>query len=193
MRRFRCTRCGRTVSLLPQCLAARMSGTLEQAERVVRKVEQAVPEPPRWRDLHPAKHYRGWARAWAERRLEGVRQLLCILPTLVPEVFGGLEARWADFQGCLKAEQGSRLGELRLSVERHLGHLPAPVGFDTCRPRGGPAGSKSAKRGDREGTQHEMERGPPVPSAGERLSCSQSRCGRRLERCPSKTETGKAK
>ena len=40
-RRFRCRASGRTVSLLPDCLAARLRGSLAQVEQVVREAEQA--------------------------------------------------------------------------------------------------------------------------------------------------------
>ena len=41
LRRFRCRRLGRTVSLLPDCLAAHLSGTPREVEATVRAAEQA--------------------------------------------------------------------------------------------------------------------------------------------------------
>ena len=40
VRRFLCPRCGHMVSLLPDCLTARMGRTLAEVEQVVRTVEK---------------------------------------------------------------------------------------------------------------------------------------------------------
>ena len=42
VRRFLCKVSGRTVSMLPDCLAAHLCGKLEEVERVVRAAEQAT-------------------------------------------------------------------------------------------------------------------------------------------------------
>ena len=42
VRRFLCKASGRTVSMLPDCLAAHLCGKLEEVERVVRAAEQAT-------------------------------------------------------------------------------------------------------------------------------------------------------
>ena len=42
MRRFLCRRSGRTVSLLPDCLAAHWPGTLAEVEQVVREAARAA-------------------------------------------------------------------------------------------------------------------------------------------------------
>ena len=52
VRRFLCPGSGRTVSLLPACMAARCTGTLREVEATVRAVEAAGDQPVRWRDLH---------------------------------------------------------------------------------------------------------------------------------------------
>lgn len=167
VRRFRCSESGRTISLLPQFLAARQTGTLKQVERVLDAVHKSAPRPPRWRDLHPAaaERYGGRAVRWAQRRLAGVGQLLVLLPQLLPLIFAGWEPTWAHFaerlqdgQGSLQAEPGGRLVALRLAAEPQLDVLPAPVGF------GIPASktSQKLKKAAAEGPQHAMPRGPPA-------------------------------
>ena len=103
VRRFLCRRSGRTVSLLPDCLAAHWSGTLGEVERVVREAARA-------RSLEEAANRlrTDWvslasALRWVGRRVRAVRAVLTALCTLCPERCGGLEPR--------------------------LGALPAPVGF----------------------------------------------------------------
>ena len=157
VRRFRCSVSGCTASRLPSCLAARLGGTLAQAEAVVRAVEEAGEDRPRWRALHPAERYAGQAARWVRRRVRGVRQVLCTLPTLLPERYAGTEASLAGFAARVgpEAAEGRLLEHLRTAAERHLGELPAPVGFRAPR-------AENAGRGPPARTQHEAEGGSPA-------------------------------
>ena len=84
-------------------MAARLTGTLAQAEGAAAGMEQAGDQPPKWRKLHPARHFSGRARRWVMRRVLGVRALLKTLVRLYPERFG--------------------------AAAPTLAVLPAPVGF----------------------------------------------------------------
>lgn len=159
VRRFRCPAGKGTVSMLPQFLAACLMGTLEEVEQVLREVERAQPGEPCWRELHPAKHYNGRAKVWAQRRIAAVVQLLCVLPTLLPKLFGGWPGRWASFDRRAEASGGGLLVSLRLQAEWKLSVLPAPVGFRRGAAREPPEKAENEGPG---GAQHGMERAPPA-------------------------------
>ena len=133
-----------------------MGGTLAQAEAVVRTLEEAGEDRPRWRALHPAERYAGQAVRWVRRRVRGVRQVLSTLPTLLPERYAGTEPSLAGFAARVgpEAAEGHLLEHLRTAAERHLGELPAPVGFRAPR-------AENAGRGPPARSQHEAE-GPPA-------------------------------
>lgn len=152
VRRFRCPESGRTASRLPSCVSARQRGTLAEAEAVVQAVEAAGESRPHWRALHPSRHYGGQASRWARRRVRGVQQVLRTLPTLLPDRCGGAEPSLAGFAGLagLAGPEGRLLERIRAAAERHLGALPAPVGFG--RPRPGSAGRDPPER-----SQHKTE------------------------------------
>lgn len=111
VRRFRCPQSGQTVSLLPDCLAAHLPGTLAEVEQVVRAAGR--PGLPRggWKRLHPSS-YLGTAgrRRWVARRVERVGLCLTLLTTLLPESCGRLEPtlplqRVVQLQRLLQVEQ----------------------------------------------------------------------------------------
>ena len=164
VRRFVCPDSGRTVSLLPVFLAARLTGTLQEVEATVQAVEEAAEQPVRWRELHPLPYYSGRARRWVLRRVAGVRRLLQLLGTLYPERCGGLEPTLAGFAARegVAAGEGQLLARLRTVAQQQLAALPAPVGFRPWRP------SSADKAGAGAG-QHETARSPP-PGRGAGLA-----------------------
>ncbi len=115
-----------TFSLLPDCLAARMPGTLVELEQAVSIAEQAPTREKACDELRPRKELQGTLR-WLRRRLKAVDSCLIILKGLTSELFVGCEPTLAAF--------GTHLGvspvlpELREIFAADLHYLPAPIGF----------------------------------------------------------------
>ena len=110
---------GGTVSLLPDCLAAHLSGTLPEVEATVRATEQAPT----------------LAAAARQARLELPR-------TLEPARFGSVEPTLGAFGAVLGTV--AMLVRLRKVAAARLDKLPAPVGFRTARRQ--PARAPPAKK-----------------------------------------------
>lgn len=131
--RWWCPRQGESVSLLPSFLAARLSGTVAEVEDVVAKVEAAggvaaavdAVLPP---DADAPIGLAGALR-WIRRRVTAVRAALLAIVTLEPERFRDVRPTLAGFREALCRERV--LVALRELAERHLGALPAPLGFHT--------------------------------------------------------------
>ena len=86
--RWYCPESHTTFSLLPDCLAARLTGTLAEVEAVVRAVEQAPSQEAACAQLRLEIELPGVER-WIARRLASVHTALHLLKGLLPEVFGG--------------------------------------------------------------------------------------------------------
>jgi len=149
--RYYCPKGRTTFSLLPDCLASRLSSTLEEVERVVITAEAAPSLEQAAVKLRPDIETQGGVR-WVRRRLGPVRVALLALATLLPEVIGG------DGVPTLKA-LGARLGgevaalvRLRELAGAQLRSLPSPLGFG---PRPEP------RRSRLEAFQHEAGADPP--------------------------------
>ena len=155
VRRFRCPQSGQTVSLLPDCLAAHLPGTLAEVEQVVRAAGR--PGLPRggWKRLHPSS-YLGTAgrRRWVARRVERVGLCLTLLTTLLPESCGRLEPTLEAFGSALGT--AAVLVRLRAVAATELAVLPAPLGFSRRM-----AVIQAASRP----AQHAMGRSPPAALA----------------------------
>jgi hypothetical protein len=131
--RWWCPKQKASISLLPSFLAARLSGTLAAVEEVVAAVEAAgslaaavdVIHPP---DAPAAIGLAGALRS-IRRRVSAVRAALLAIATLIPERFEGVAPTLVAFRGALGCEQV--LVALRDIARRHLGALPAPLGFRT--------------------------------------------------------------
>lgn len=128
IRRYICRVVGRTVSLLPDCFAAWVQGSLEEQEEPVRVAEGAGTQAEAVERVRPPGACQlASAQRWLRRRVEWVRSLLMGVKALYPERFTGVEPSLA---GC-----GQQLGSetvlraLREVAEAQLGALPAPVGF----------------------------------------------------------------
>ena len=147
--RWYCPTGRRTFSLLPDCLAARLTGTLAEVESVVRAAEQAPSLEGTCATLRLDIELPGALR-WVARRVRAVHASLQVLKGLLPEVFGGCAATLTAF--------GERLGvsavlvALRGIAEPLLARLPKPLGFH---PRPQPGGGRHGAR------QHPVGADPP--------------------------------
>lgn len=131
--RWYCPKGHRTFSLLPDCLAARLSGTLADVEAVVRTVEQAPSLEAACQDLRPDIELPGVLR-WARRRVQAVHAALQAIKGLLPHQFP-CPATLAAFAACLGVAEV--LVALRPIGEPFLQNLPTPLGFRPRRQAGG--------------------------------------------------------
>jgi len=155
IRRFRCRRLGRTVSLLPDCLAARLPGTLAAVEATVRLAEQAPSLAAAAREARPEPIELRSAERWVSRRWGPVQQFMELLRTLDPARFGAVEPTVIAFGAALGT--AAVLAHLRAVATTQLQALPAPVGFH-------PARNKAVDRSTQK-LQHKTGLSPPADSA----------------------------
>jgi hypothetical protein len=124
--RWYCRAAHTTFSLLPDALAARLGGSLDEVEQVVATVEAASSVEAAADRLRPEVDLPGAVR-WTRRRLVAVRAALVTVVGLYPDRLAGTEPRI----GALR----TRLGVTRLLVALRalgagqLGSLPPPLGF----------------------------------------------------------------
>jgi hypothetical protein len=150
--RWYCRSGHRTFSLLPDCLAARLSGTLAEVEAVVLAAEQATSREAACSRLRLDIDLPGALR-WMARRVQTVQACLQVLKGLLPEHFDACPATLTGF--------AERLGltavllALRSMAAPFLQQLPAPLGF-VPRPR--PGGQR--------GRVPQHNAGPDPPAAG---------------------------
>lgn len=126
-----------TFSLIPDCLAARMPGTLKQVEQAAEGVQRARQQggsleqqaaalrPPS--DSPDAVEPRS-AVAWMKRRHRAVVAGLVVLIAVMPEVFGGCDVTLEAVGGRVDDSNGVLLALRRVAGER-LGEIPRPIGF----------------------------------------------------------------
>jgi hypothetical protein len=118
-----------TFSLLPDCLASRLSGSLDEVEQVVAIVEAKVAAgesiEKAAEKIRPDIELPG-ALSWVRQRLAYVRMALLALVTLLPGQLGN-EPRLGDVRKVLGTEHALRL--LREIGAAHLGSLAPPFGF----------------------------------------------------------------
>lgn len=159
--RWYCRKGQTTFSLLPDFLASRLPGTLEELEAVVEKVEvspsvQLAVEPKPSLDddcrerLRPDIDLLGALR-WTRRRVRLVHAALTALVGLFPELFAGCQPTIISFRRVLA--EPSVLVALREIAASHLAALPPPLGFGP-RPR--------PRRRVR--TRHQHDQGPDPPA-----------------------------
>jgi hypothetical protein len=129
--RYYCPTAHRTFSLLPDFLASRLSGGLDEVEQAVITVEAASSLEAATRDMRPDVQLPGVLR-WLRRRVAPVRVALLALVTLMPEALP-VAPQLVALRGHLGTHRA--LVALREMAAAHLGQLPAPLGF--C-PRAGP-------------------------------------------------------
>jgi hypothetical protein len=149
--RWYCPQGHRTFSLLPDCLAARLPGTLAEVEATVRAVEGTASLEAACATLRPDIELPGVLR-WTRRRVAAVRAALQALKGLLPARFPCVPTL-AAFAVCLGV--GEVLVALRPIAEPFLPVLPSPLGF---RPR--------PRRGGRARPPPQHLAGPDPPRAG---------------------------
>jgi hypothetical protein len=129
--RFLCAAAGRTISLLPAFLASRMTGTLEEIERVIDIVESsptiaAASEVARPDDDDNAVTSIS-AMRWMRRRVRPIRAVLRALITLLPDVLGECAPTLHAIRVRLDVEHA--LVALRAIAINHLRALAPPLGL----------------------------------------------------------------
>lgn len=149
--RWYCPSAPCTISLLADCLAARLPGTLEAVEAVVASVESAPSLEAAADALHPQADLPSAIR-WTRRRVQRVHAALTALRALMPQDFLACPATVTGFRTRLDTEPV--LPALRARAAAHLAELPAPLGF---RPRLLNAGEPRRR--------HPHEMGPDPPPA----------------------------
>lgn len=153
--RWYCPRGRTSFSLLPDCLASRLSGSLSEVEQVVAIVEEKQAQGKSIEaaaaKIRPDIELPGALR-WVRRRLGPVHRVLLALVTLMPGALGS-EARVLSVRQVLQTTQA--LVRVREIGASHLVALAPPVGF-------GPRGSPRRRR--RRRLPHETGPDPPRPS-----------------------------
>ena len=121
--RWYCPQSHTTFSLLPDCLAARLPGTLQELEAVVAHAEQAASL------MQAADQVRGdgielpGAMRWLRRRVRLVRQVLRVVIGLLPQHLAGCRHHYPD----LVALPGARARTLRTGANSAPFATPAPA------------------------------------------------------------------
>lgn len=151
--RYYCPATGRTVSLLPDCLAARRTGSLERIEAEVLGVERAASRAAAAALQRPDIELPGALR-WLDRACRQVRAGLAAVRAIAPEPFANAALSIDGFGAVLgdTAGQHGVLRTLRAIVPDALGHVPAPLGFDPGR---------TPVNGSRSVGQHDAGADPP--------------------------------
>lgn len=148
-----CKPCGVSIGLLPDFLASRVSGTLDEFEQTAAAAEQA---PSQWKAAEQARPHDGAfesAVKWVRFRIQTVRELLGSAVGLVRELLG-CEPTLGAVRDRLGLAGGGVLRTLRALCERHLESLAAPLGLV-------PRPDAVAKRKRR----HPQSTGPDPPRA----------------------------
>ena len=157
VRRYRCPRTGRTISMLPSCLVAYWQGDVETMERIAleREENSSFGKIAKWvaeRFYLPGQPIEGPLR-WVKRRVCAVNSFLQAMVQLYPDEFAGVEPTAAAMRGHLG--RADVLVKLRQIARDDLVCLSPPLGL---RPRtvhviAGPQGQFHKARG---------YRGPPA-------------------------------
>ena len=126
--RYYCPRVPRTFSLLPDCFAAGLSGTLSDLEAAVEAMETAPSLQAAARAVRPRPAVSLAAnRRWLKRRQVLVLACLTSVISMLPALLGGCEPSVA----ALRVHLGiaTPLVALRGQAAASLQHLPRPLGF----------------------------------------------------------------
>lgn len=120
-----------TFSLLPDCLASRLSSTLAEVEEAVEQVESREGSMALLAaQLRPSEQDRDrvqGAERFLRRRCRGIYAALVTIVGLLPDRFAGCPPTLEGFRAALGVEHV--LGALRTLVADHLRELPPPLGF----------------------------------------------------------------
>ena len=124
--RWYCPESHTTFSLLPDCLAARLPGTLEELEQVVAVAEQTSLIKAA-DQLRPDAIELAGAMRWVRRRVRSVHNTLRHVVGLLPEQLARCRADVTAFRARLAT--AAVLPLLRALTAAWLPELPAPLGF----------------------------------------------------------------
>jgi hypothetical protein len=125
--RWYCPKSHTTFSLLPDCLAARWSSTLEEVEQVARQVEETTGSFEQVaQQVRPDIELQGAVR-WVRRRVMAVALALVTLKGLVPGVLADARPTLQGFREALGAQ--SVLPCLRGLAGAQVRRVPFPVGL----------------------------------------------------------------
>jgi hypothetical protein len=124
--RWYCPESHCTFSLLADCFAARLSGTLCEVEAIVEQVERARSLEAAANVLRPEIELPGVLR-WMRFRMQSVRLVFTLLKGLMPEWFVNCEPTLLSFRQELALCWV--LPALREIAAIHLPVLPSPLGF----------------------------------------------------------------
>ena len=124
--RWYCPESHQTFSLLPDCLAARLAGTLRRLEEVVVHAEQAPSLMKAADEIRRDEVRLPGAMRWVRRRVILVQHVLRLVIGLLPQLAGCR----AELTAC-RARLGTDavLVRLRSMTDRWLATLAAPLGF----------------------------------------------------------------
>ena len=148
--RWYCPESHTTISLLPDCLAARLPGELDELEAVVSHAEQAPSLAAAANALRRDAVELPGAMRWVERRVRLVHHVVSIVIGLLPEPLARCIAEMGAVRARLETEAALRA--LRTLVAQQLPVLPAPLGFHPHR-----LGATNRTRA----RQHKMGSDPP--------------------------------
>ena len=148
--RWSCPESHTTFSLLPDCLAARLAGELDEVEQVVAHAERAPSLALAADALRRDAVELPGAMRWVERRVRLVHHVLGIVIGLLPESLARCIAEMGAVRTRLHTETALRA--LRTLVAEQLPVLPAPLGFQPPR-----LGTRNRLRA----RQHKMGPDPP--------------------------------
>lgn len=132
--RWYCRQAHTTISLLPDCLPARLSGTFVELEALLHQVEQASSLAAACADVRPEIELPGVLR-WVRRRVQAVYLNLITLKGLMPAYFQTSEPTLRSFAHHLGIDPV--LPALRSIAAPWLHSLSPPLGL---RPRSRPGG-----------------------------------------------------
>ena len=125
--RWYCPESHTTFSLLPDCLAARLPGTLADVEDAVATAEDAASVAAAAATLRAGRSEPAGAMRWLRRRIRLATRALNAVRGLLPERFVGCAATVPAFRARLGTD--AALAWLREIAAPQLPALPTPLGF----------------------------------------------------------------
>ncbi len=144
--RWYCPASHTTFSLLPDCLAARLPGTLNDLEAIVAAAEQAPSLEAAANALRADAIELPGALRWLRRRIDRVHRCLVLVIGLLPDRFAGCSANVSGVRHRLGGDLV--LMALRGLASRQLAELPPPLGFYPPGRRGGDLiGARQQRKG----------------------------------------------
>ena len=125
--RWYCPESRTTFSLLPDCLASRLPGTLAELEDAVAAQERASSLAAAARALRGGRSEPPGAMRWLRRRIRLVRRALAAVDGLLPEHLAGCPPSILAFRDRLGTD--AALIWLRETAAPNLAALPPPLGY----------------------------------------------------------------